>query len=198
MILFHFSILEPKVETCCSICSPYNGLTILHHIEHRYESTNYPTRLKHLTSRAGLTTNLITLLLCLAISTSEAEFNTVPAQLWLCAPLLILCLVQVWKKLKSTSTSSSSAWSRSCFWKYQCQYLNQHQYLHALPGPGDLEPALHGGDGLVRARRLLRLLPLGEEDSQPRTGCHTYGVTLNGKDFYQIWQTVMFLTVLRN
>jgi len=70
---------RPKVETCCSICSPYNGLTILHHIEHR----------------AGLTTNLITLLLCLAISTSEAEFNTVPAQLWLCAPLLILCLVQV-------------------------------------------------------------------------------------------------------
>ena len=114
-------MLEPKVETCCSICSPYNGLTILHHIEQRYGSTNYPTNaslphcLKHLTSRAGLTTNLITLLLCLAISTSEAEFNTVPAQLWLCAPLLILCLVQVWKKLKSTLISSSSAWSRCCF-----------------------------------------------------------------------------------
>ena len=159
-------MLEPKVETCCSICSPYNGLTILHHIEQRYGSTNYPTNaslphcLKHLTSRAGLTTNLITLLLCLAISTSEAEFNTVPAQLWLCAPLLILCLVQVWKKLKPTSI-----------------------YLPPLPGPGGLEPALHGGDGLVRARRLLRLLPLGEEDSQPRTGCHTYGVTSNGKDF---------------
>ena len=43
MILFQFFILEPKVETCCSICSPYNGLTILHHIEHRYGSTNYPT-----------------------------------------------------------------------------------------------------------------------------------------------------------
>ena len=45
-ITFHFFILEPKVETCCSICSPYNGLTILHHIEHRYGpyygSTNYP------------------------------------------------------------------------------------------------------------------------------------------------------------
>ena len=26
---------RPKVETCCSICSPYNGLTILHHLEHR-------------------------------------------------------------------------------------------------------------------------------------------------------------------
>ena len=119
MILFQFFILEPKVETCCSICSPYNGLTILHHIEHRYEMTIYPTKLAslphwlmHLTSRAGLTTNLITLLLCLVISTSAAEFNTVPAQLWLCAPLLILCLVQVWKRLKSTSISSSSAWSR--------------------------------------------------------------------------------------
>ena len=82
--------------------------------------------------------------------------------------------------------SLSSAWSRCCFWKYQYQYLNQHQYLPPLPGPGGLEPALHGRDGLVRARRLLPLLPLGQEDSKSWSGCHTYGVTSNGKDFYQI------------
>ena len=31
---------RPKVETCCSICSPYNGLTILHHLEHRFPVTH--------------------------------------------------------------------------------------------------------------------------------------------------------------
>jgi len=69
---------RPKVETCCSICSPYNGLTILQHLEHR----------------GGVVSNLITLLLCILVGTSEAEFNTVPPQLWLCAPLFLLCLVQ--------------------------------------------------------------------------------------------------------
>jgi len=69
---------RPKVETCCSICSPYNGLTILHHLEHR----------------GGVGSNLITLLLCIPVQTSTAEFNTVPPQLWLCAPLFLLCLVQ--------------------------------------------------------------------------------------------------------
>jgi len=69
---------RPKVETCCSICSPYNGLTILHHLEHR----------------GGVVSNLITLLLCILVGTSKAEFNTVPPQLWLCAPLFLLCLVQ--------------------------------------------------------------------------------------------------------
>jgi len=69
---------RPKVETCCSICSPYNGLTILHHLEHR----------------GGMVFNLISMLLCILVGTSEAEFNTVPPQLWLCAPLFLLCLVQ--------------------------------------------------------------------------------------------------------
>jgi len=69
---------RPKVETCCSICSPYNGLTILHHLEHR----------------GGVASNLITLLLCIPVQTSTAEFNTVPPQLWICAPLFLLCLVQ--------------------------------------------------------------------------------------------------------
>jgi len=69
---------RPKVETCCSICSPYNGLTILHHLEHR----------------GGVVSNVITLLLCILVGSSKAEFNTVPPQLWLCAPLFLLCLVQ--------------------------------------------------------------------------------------------------------
>ena len=69
---------RPKIETCSSICSPYNGLTILHNIQHR----------------VGLITNLTTLLLCFPILTSETEFNTVPAHLWLCIPLFLLCLVQ--------------------------------------------------------------------------------------------------------
>ena len=31
---------RPKVDTCCSICSPYSGLTILHHLEHRFPVTH--------------------------------------------------------------------------------------------------------------------------------------------------------------
>ena len=42
-----------------------------------------------------MVSNVITLLLCILVETSEAEFNTVPPQLWLCAPLFLLCLVQV-------------------------------------------------------------------------------------------------------
>ena len=45
--------------------------------------------------RGGVACNLITLLLCIPAATSTAEFNTVPPQLWLCAPLFLLCLVQV-------------------------------------------------------------------------------------------------------
>ena len=69
---------RPKIEACSSICSPYNGLTILHHIQHR----------------VGLITNLTTLILCFPILTSETEFNTVPAHLWLCIPLFLLSVVQ--------------------------------------------------------------------------------------------------------
>ena len=35
LFLCSFDQEAPKVETCCSICSPYNGLTILHHLEQR-------------------------------------------------------------------------------------------------------------------------------------------------------------------
>ena len=45
--------------------------------------------------RGGVACNLITLLLCIPVATSTAEFNSVPPQLWLCAPLFLLCLVQV-------------------------------------------------------------------------------------------------------
>jgi len=69
---------RPKIETCSSICSPYNGLAILHHIQHR----------------VGLIINLTTLLLCFPILTSETEFNLVPAHLWLCIPLFLLSLMQ--------------------------------------------------------------------------------------------------------
>ena len=92
---------RPKVETCCSICSPYNGLTILHHLEHRCAIFPHWTVIKGvpiflcISHRGGVGSNLITLLLCIPVQTSTAEFNTVPPQLWLCAPLFLLCLVQV-------------------------------------------------------------------------------------------------------
>ena len=30
-----------RVETCCSICSPWDGLAILHHLEHRSQATRH-------------------------------------------------------------------------------------------------------------------------------------------------------------
>ena len=137
MILFHFSILEPKVETCCSICSPYNGLTILHHIEHRYGSTNYPTNasLPHCLQGgthnqpdhvAALPRNLdlgggVQHGACTALALRPSPYP-LPGpgleKIKVNINIFLLCLVQVLlleisiSILKSISISSSSAWSR--------------------------------------------------------------------------------------
>ena len=119
-----------------------------------------------------MTFNLITLLLCILVGTSEAEFNTVPPQLWLCAPLFLLCLVQV---LEPTKVEGG----------IHCpsplpKWVEEPDVSDPLCCPGRTQPALHGGDGLVRARRLLLLLPLGEESSQPWRGCCTTGMNSYG------------------
>ena len=119
--------------------------------------------------RGGVTFNLITLFLCILVGTSEAEFNTVPPQLWLCAPLFLLCLVQV---LEPTKVEGG----------IHCpsplpKWVEEPDVSDPLCCPGRAQPALHGGDGFVWPWSLLRLFPLGEKDSKPWPRCHTYGLT---------------------
>ena len=111
--------------------------------------------------RGGVTFNLITLLLCIPVQASNAEFNEVPPQLWICAPLFLLCLVQV---LELTEV-------------FETALERLVLYSSAVSCPGRAQLALHGGDGLVWSWCLLRLLSLGETDPKPWPRCHTYGLT---------------------
>ena len=99
------TVRRERVETCSSICSPWDGLTILHHLEHRSQlppvtchmspvtyHLSLTSHLPPVTSRGGAWTNLITLVLLLW----EVSVGVpLPPALCLTVPLLLLCSLQV-------------------------------------------------------------------------------------------------------
>ena len=100
------TVRRERVETCSSICSPWDGLAILHHLEHRSQlppvTCHMSTATFHLSvitshlapvaSRGGAWTNLVTLVLLLVEVSAGVPL---PPALWLTVPLLLLCSIQV-------------------------------------------------------------------------------------------------------